>query len=454
MKYTLFLPIYSVLGHPTTQAGVTYTTTGEPITRDTTEVWPETTSASFETTQETYPDETTESWPETSPAPVDTTQEPISYETTEPWPETTEKVTSEVPYETTEYPFPYNTTESWPETTEKATTEEATTEIWPETTNYPITSSDVRPSAYSETAIYLEFNFDWNNIQGEIQDALSWGYTKFYIGYYMSINGCFSACRAWLDLPTATKQSIKTMLSSYGAEIFLSIGGPTEFMEGLIESGIASSFGQDAGAFAAQNYFDGVDVAIALSGEPTPDSQYLSLYASSGQFAQAARDIVSGVKISGTFNSDQVQLTSHAPYFSTAYMNGNFTNSLGSLAVETSADQPWFVNKIGLETINEGGRYSTYDDIFVSNSYYPGGAVQEIVRQGIDKDSVFVIKPVADNIEMVRNDFVPISTLAGWGCQFFEDFGWYGGFLGYTWNNINGQDVQNFGQSLQLGQCP
>lgn len=316
----------------------------------------------------------------------------------------------------------------------------------PETTAYPI------PDSYNEVAMYLEFNFDWANLEGEIQQALEWGYNKFYVGYYMSLHGCTGACLAWQDLTQPRRDNVKSMLAEYNAQIYLSLGGPGEFVEGMINDSQCASFGQRAGQFAAALGFDGVDVAVALSGEPTPLPAYgLSTYASNGSFLKCTQDIITGSYEFG-YTGNNIQVSSHAAYFSAEYMGGQ-QNALSFLALESNSNQPWFVNNIGLDMINEADRYVTFQDIFISNLFYPGSAVLEIMSLGIDQSSIFVIKPISNQISMVRSDYVPVELLAKWGCIMAYDYGWYGGFLGYTWDNINGKTVQNFGQALDLSAC-
>merc|ERR1712018_776706 len=95
----------------------------------------------------------------------------------------------------------------------------------------------------------------------------------------------------------------------------------------------------------------------------------------------------------------------------------NKTNSLSSLVLKENSNQPWFVEKVGLDMVNEGGAFSSYTNMFVKNSVYPGSSVLEIMNQGIDSGSIFVIKPVNSEIPMVRSDFVKIDDLATYGCN-------------------------------------
>ena len=313
-----------------------------------------------------------------------------------------------------------------------------------------VSPGPVRPSSYTNLAVYMEYNLNWNNVESDIQQALGWGYNTFYVGFYMSLYGCQGGCGEWINMDDTRRQNIKQMLQTAGAKLILAVGGPGEFIEGV---GNADAWGQDAASFAKQYSFDGLDFAIALAGEPTPT--YPSSYIGNNFFINVAQSLATAGHNAG-FSRSQMTISSHAPYFSAQYCNNNVKQSLSWLALEQNKDQPWAVQFVNLDMINEADHYMSFNDIFIQNSYtaYAGSAVSEVAALGIDLSNIAVIKPLTEDLGTVRTDWVSSSQLAQWGCQFSSApyYGW-GGFTMWTWELPTTQQVTVYGQALDLSQC-
>jgi len=309
---------------------------------------------------------------------------------------------------------------------------------------------------YRQNAIYLEKNFNWGNMYNSIQQALDAGYNRFYVGFYMSVHGCQGACPDWANLSTEQKQNVKDLLAQYDASLYLSVGGPGEFYENCINSNCGANYGAEAGAFAAQNLFDGVEVALKLAGEATVPSPY----ADNGSFISMAKDIVTNIRSSGNYGLKQVAISSNAPYFSPDFVNGVADYALSTLCLNKNNQQTWAAYDCNLVMFNEDNNYMTYDDIFIKNTFVDpifgqfgkGSSVQEIMNLGMDPYAVSVIKPVSEGESSVRNGFVPSEDLGTWGCWAHNTYAFQGGFIGWTWNSSSDVEMNKvlaFGNNTQ-----
>jgi len=299
----------------------------------------------------------------------------------------------------------------------------------------------------------MEKNFNWGNMYNDLKTALDNGYTRFYVGFYMVNYGCQAGCAEWARLSNSQKQSIKNLLSQYqnpwtgdSARIYLSVGGPGEFWEDCIEKNCAAAFGQEAGAYAAQQMFDGVDMDVKLAGEGTVPSSY----ANDGSFLQSVQDLSSNIRSSGGYDRDHMSLSSNAPYFSALYYSQGISQSISTLALTSNQNQPWAIYDCNMMMFNEDGNYMTETDIFFNNNYTDpiysnfgmGSSAKEVFNQGMNVDQQAIIKPITMNEPTVRNGYIAPSTLHTWACNAHVDWGFQGGFVGWTWNTAT-EDEKN-----------
>ena len=100
-----------------------------------------------------------------------------------------------------------------------------------------------------------------------------------------------------------------------------------------------------------------------------------------------------------------------------------------------------------------------YNDIFIQNTandpeygiWAPGSAVKEISSLGISQSKISIVKSVSASESSVKSGYVSPDSLGQWACQANADFGWNGGFLGWTWNIYDSYNTLNW-PSL-LGNC-
>merc|ERR1712178_199217 len=268
----------------------------------------------------------------------------------------------------------------------------------------------------------MEKNFDWPNFYQEVQNGVSNGHNMMYLGFYMSLHGCQGACTAWRDLPSSTKQKTLNFASDNNANIALSIGGPGEFIEGVMKLGQDNleQFAQQAAQFAWDQGFQAVDIATELSGALTQPS----VWALNGSYSNFISTMVKEVKKVG-YTTDKISLTSPAPYFSDNFVkctqsqidSDSCSNSLSYFALDSRASAADAVGHINMDMLNEDSNYQTYQYIFVND-----------------------------------NGFEDPASLHDWGCQANNDFGWTGGFVGWTWNSNDGYDTINWPGKL-TGDC-
>lgn len=299
----------------------------------------------------------------------------------------------------------------------------------------------------------MEKNFNWGNMYNDLKTALDNGYTRFYVGFYMVNYGCQAGCAEWARISSSQRQSIKTLLSQYqnpwtgdNARIYLSVGGPGEFWEDCIDANCATSFGQAAGAYAASMGFDGVDMDVKLVGEGTVDSPY----ANDGSFLQSVQQLSTAIRTSGNFARDNMALSSNAPYFSAPFYAGGASQSISQLALTANQNESWAIYDCNLMMFNEDGNYMTETDIFFNNDFIDpiygnfgiGSSAKEIWSLGMNVDQQAIIKPITMNEPSVRNGYISPDTLHSWACDAHIDWGFQGGFVGWTWNTAT-EDEKN-----------
>merc|ERR1719378_174958 len=276
--------------------------------------------------------------------------------------------------------------------------------------------------------IYLEYDFDYQNMDQEIMNAIAAGYDRFYIGFYFSQYGCWSACKTFETLPS--RDQVLSDAKAAGAEIILAVGGPTESVEWAINQGqdYIQQFGDNAADYAYTMGFHGIDFGIHLAGDPSVPSSY----ANNGQLAQYSQTLVASARQRG-FNASQIYLSGQAPYFSQQFTNG-LQNSLTYQILDKNNDQPWYAGNANLVMFNEGSSYGTFNNMFENNAKYPGSAVGEVVAMGVTLASVGVTKPVIPSLGTVGEGYVDPVTLGQWACNANSTKGWNEGFTGWTWN--------------------
>jgi len=168
---------------------------------------------------------------------------------------------------------------------------------------------------YQTMGTFMEKNFDWANFDQEVTNAVVNGYNYLYLGFYMALHGCQGACTAWRDLSPSTKQSVQDYLAQEGAYLALSVGGPGEFIEGIIRDGQTQQFAQEAAQFAWDNNFSAIDFSTELSGSLTQPS----VWALNGSYSDFISTCIKEAKNVG-YTLNQISLSSPAQYFSPQFV--------------------------------------------------------------------------------------------------------------------------------------
>jgi len=119
--------------------------------------------------------------------------------------------------------------------------------------------------------------------------------------------------------------------------------------------------------------------------------------------------------------------------------------------------------------LNEDENFLSYQQIFVNDDDYvdpygygkwgAGSAVQQIMNigtstggQGINGNKVAIVKSQSPDETAIRSGYVDPASLNAWGCQANNDFGWNGGFVGWTWNSYDNYQTLNW-PGILAGQC-
>jgi len=344
----------------------------------------------------------------------------------------------------------------------------------------PEVGSGTGSVSYQTMGTYMEKNFDWANFDTEVQSAVNNGYNYIYLGFYMSLHGCQGACTAWRDLQPNAKQDVLTFVKNNGADIALSIGGPGEFVEGVIRDGTTQQFAQEAAQFAWDQGFTAIDIATELSGSLTQPS----VWALNGSYSDFISTMIKEAKNVG-YQYDQIHLTSPAQYFSPQFVKcteqqisiDNCTNALSYFALNSRSSSSDAVGRINMDMLNEDENFLTYQYIFENDDDYVdpygygkwgnGSAVQQIMNintgtpptgptktTGISANKVAIVKSQSPDETAIRSGYVDPTSLSNWGCLANNKFGWNGGFVGWTWNSYDGYQTLNWpGQLTQACTC-
>merc|ERR1712130_246211 len=159
------------------------------------------------------------------------------------------------------------------------------------------------------------------------------------------------------------------------------------------------------------------------------------------------------------YQAAQIHLTSPAQYFSPQFVqctdqqisSDSCSNALSYYALDSRSAQADAVSRINLDMLNEDENFLSYQQIFVNDDDYvdpygfgkwgAGSAVQQVmnVGTGISSEKVAIVKSQSSQETAIRSGYVDPVSLNQWGCQANNDFGWTGGFVGWTWNTYDGQ---------------
>merc|ERR1712226_1042889 len=280
--------------------------------------------------------------------------------------------------------------------------------------------------SYTTMGTYMEKNFDWANFDQEVQNAVNNGYNYFYLGFYMSLHGCQGACTAWRDLQPSVKQDVQSYLASKIAYLALSIGGPGEFIEGVIRDGTQQSFAQEAAQFAWVNGFSAIDIATELSGSLTQPS----VWALNGSYSDFVSTMIKEAKKVG-YTADTIHLTSPAQYFSPQFVkctdaqisSVTCSNALSYFALDSRASASDAISRINMDMLNEDENYLSYQQIFVNDDSYVdpygygkwgnGSAVNQImnINGGVSGNKIAIVKSQSPDETAIRSGYVDPASL-------------------------------------------
>jgi len=313
-------------------------------------------------------------------------------------------------------------------------------------------SGDQPWTAWNQQGIYFEKNFDWANMGADLIAAAASGYNRVYVGFYMSLFGCQGACYQWSNvMSSAEKQEVLAAMESYDSKLYLSVGGPTEYVENDWELNNTYTFGEAAARWAKHHMFEGIDFNVHLAGGPSTRSEF----ALSGNMTAYAMELVKAAKDNG-YDRSQLTITGEAAYFSNLYVEGNEEATLAWPALDRNENEDFSVQDIHLMMFNEEQDYMSYDDMFIKNTYFDeyfgvtglGSAVQEIIDQGISENKVAFVKPISESESTVTSGYIDPDTLKDWACdanqQVLDQYGsrWAGGFVIWTWNSYDDMSYQ------------
>merc|ERR1711879_147756 len=317
--------------------------------------------------------------------------------------------------------------------------------------------------AWKTRGIYFEKNFNWAAMDGDLIAAMDAGYNRIYVGFFMSLFGCQGACLQWASLDDVARQAVFAKATETGSKLYLSVGGEGEFAENVYKEGDTERFAQDAAEYALQQGYHGMDFNIHLAGL----SSVASSFAESGEMVDYAETFVKIAKSVG-WQSEDLTVTAHAPYFSPDFVGGDLDKSMSWLGLDMNSNEDFAVGDVSMMMFNEDQDYLTYEEMFIKNEFFnetdgtigTGSAVQQILDLGISSGKVAIVKPIYEDGYSIYTGYVPPTTLSDWMCQakdqVFSETNqnyWDGGYVMWTWN-MNNQDTILWPSFLDESECP
>lgn len=154
----------------------------------------------------------------------------------------------------------------------------------------------------------------------------------------------------------------------------------------------------------------------------------------------------SGVKWLNSFNNHLRKLLPnhtivHSPM--AGYFNDKFFTKGSYLDVSTQEGKN--INFFNIQYFNQGtSMYKNYTELFIASSgAYPGTAVAELVRAGVQQSKIVVTKPVTPS-DISGSGWIDGSVLGSLVSQAYDDFQWFSGVALWQYSSdVRGKSMTN-----------
>jgi len=255
------------------------------------------------------------------------------------------------------------------------------------------------------------YNIDGGSAS-DIEAMVDAGYNLVLLAFHVSGVAKYAAS-VWHGLGSTTQQSVISYAHARGARIVVSAGGAEDVP---YNSFTGTQYGTTLANWAVANHLDGVDFDLEnFGGGFTAGS--LSTSASIQWVADAtnaARNILG--------SSAVITHAPQPPYFGT---NHGFSNAYPQIYAKATS-----INFLLVQYYNNDGALNTFNSIFISDS---GGAVQEIVAEGVPQSKIVVGKPVLSGD--AGSGYISASTFHSFVTQAQSQLGWNAGVMGWVWHD-------------------
>lgn len=286
-------------------------------------------------------------------------------------------------------------------------------------------------ATFTKRVIYLDWSY--GDLEDAIHTSVDNGYNIIVLSFWLfKQRSYWDAARRWMSLSSANRQLLLTYAHSRGAKITLSVGGSGENHAAMMRSGLPGSvYGKSCAEKVIEAGLDGLNFD-SVGWNPhdfrkKKGTQWLI------DATKAAHQILGSGKI--------ISHAPQAPYFSIPWAG---RGGYGEIERQVRGMIDYYFVKY----YNQGASYpyNTYDSLFVSAQ---GGAVKEIIAQGVPQDKIVVGKYVTGG---GSSGYVKPDTLKHILCKSHRDTGFTAGGGIWVYDIRHLDETKKFGHVLST-QC-
>ena len=262
-------------------------------------------------------------------------------------------------------------------------------------------------------SIYVDIGINWSDPASTFRTIVDAGYNLVILAFLVS-GTTYDAAAAWAQMSNQAQIDTVNYAHARNAKIIVAAGGSTDTP---YNSWTGSAYGTNCANWANSHNLDGCDFDLENFGSGFTAGS-LGVEASISwvvDCTNSARNVLGSSKI--------ITHAPQPPYFGP---NNGFSNAYVRIYQRAPS-----IDFLLVQYYNNGPT-TTYNDIFVSAN---GGAVSEIMSQGVPGSKIVVGKPV--NSGDAGSGWISASTINSIFTQARNNLNWNSGIMGWQWHDYN-----------------